>query len=884
LKGAALAARGRAELSPAAVLLVTTALAVGAAYQITLPTTVDFAAPLPVPVSTRGFYPVEEGYRWTTGRGAIVLPGPGPGRPVRLDATVSAWRPRGTAAPRLRMSAGAATTLVQTTAAPSEASLITTTRPWHGDVELRLESGTFAPGPGDPRALGVRLHRVRLSAAGGAFAPGLPPLVPALWAASAAQLLFWIGVVLRRPSPSALRIALAGAGVAALGILLARGWTVRLLPGVAAAEAILLLLIAVMPEPVRAMGRRIAEVRRRIVLAARALKPAPLAALVLLSAAGTVLAYRMQPVLVLPMGSGREAAFESGLGTFDSVDGVRFRHLTSRAWVDLRDLGGGEWRVSVTAAAAGPPRAMPLFDVGTGVVEANVGPDWSAHEIAARAPTGWRSGLMITFPGSRREDIWLREVRVDRGRAWPPLRIVVAVAAAAILMAIAVLAAGLAPGAAWLAGAAVILLEVAALAVDPLAAIPCVRRLVAIAGAGALLTALVASVMAWTGREGSAPALPPAAIAAGGIGFTAWLAATTSPLYRGGHFVFHSSIAEEIWKGRFLLYYLPYPGSMLSQQAQWGNVVVPHPCLYHTLVAPLAALPRAAFFTGEKVLLALLLAAMVWASAALAARVGPPGAATAAAVLMASMPAAFQLLGLGHLMTIFGCWAMAMAVAYLALRADRMGERRTWWRAVLLLSLCFLAYFAGLLFMGMVVAIAVAAVFRKDQPLARALLTAAATAAAIAFAVYYVNWTAPFLSESVPRLLSGSGDHSSAAASALAPRLAAVPHKLAYTFGSSLLPLLGLSGLLLARRGVPRVLLLAWASVLPVFTGLDLFFNFLLKHHYFTMVPVAVGGGVLLGTLSERGRWGRAVAAVALIAVAVLGARAGLDAATGRIP
>ena len=99
----------------------------------------------------------------------------------------------------------------------------------------------------------------------------------------------------------------------------------------------------------------------------------------------------------------------------------------------------------------------------------------------------------------------------------------------------------------------------------------------------------------------------------------AWLAATTAPLYRGGHFVFHSSIAEEIWKGRFLLYYLPYPGSMLSQQAQWGNVIVPHPALYHTLAAPLAALPHAAFFVAEKVLLALLLAAMVWACAALAA-------------------------------------------------------------------------------------------------------------------------------------------------------------------------------------------------------------------------------------------------------------------------
>src|SRR5204863_2796575 len=209
-------------------------------------------------------------------------------------------------------------------------------------------------------------------------------------------------------------------------------------------------------------------------------------------------------------------------------------------------------------------------------------------------------------------------------------------------------------------------------------------------------------------------------------GFMAWLAATTTSLYRGGHFVFHSSIAEEIWKGRFLLYYLPYPGSMLSQQAQWGNVVVPHPCLYHTLVAPLAALPRPAFFTAEKVVLALLLAAMAWASAALGARVGPPRTGAASAILMASMPASFQLLGLGHLMTILGCWAMTMAVAYLATRSERLGERRCWWRAVMLLALCFLAYFAGLLSMGIGVVMASTALRRRHPALPPALLAATA--------------------------------------------------------------------------------------------------------------------------------------------------------------
>ncbi|HEY8148956.1 MAG TPA: hypothetical protein VIK51_08630 [Vicinamibacteria bacterium] len=866
------AARLRPSLWPAGVLLFATVIVVTAAYQVMRPIVVDFGSALAVPLSARGLYPAEEGYRWTNGQGAVGIPGPGPGRAVRVDAIVSAWRPRGTPAPQLRVTAEGASLVAEPGPAPTALGLTATTGPSvRGTVDVHLESDRFAPGRGDPRTLGVRLHEVRLSPANGAFQPGLPPLLPLLWALAAVQLVFWIGVVV---AVDARRAGAISAALVAIGIIFARAWTVWLLPAATYAEAALLLLVAVVPQPARAVANVVVEAGSRLLSAVRTLEPTPLAALVMLGAAGTVVAYRMDPVVVIPMGSGRETAFEQGLGSFDALEGVRFRHVATRAWLDLRDLGGGEWRASVTAASPGVPRPLPLADAGFGVVEAMLGPEWSTHEVTAHAPSGWRSGLTLTFPGSRRDDIWLREVRIDRGHARPSLRIVLGVIAAGLLLALAMRASGVAGRAAGAGAATLMMLEAAAIALDPVAAIPHLPHLVAIVFLGAIVTALARAVLV----------LPPPAVAAGGIGFMAWLAATTAPLYRGGHFVFHSSIAEEIWKGRFLLYYLPYPGSMLSQQAQWGNVIVPHPALYHTLAAPLAALPHAAFFTAEKVLLALLLAAMVWACAALAARLGPPGAATPAAVLMAGMPASFQLLGLGHLMTILGCWAMTMAVTYLALNWDRLGERGRWWRTVLLLTLCYLSYFAGLLFMLMVIAIVAIALVRRQPALVRALLTAGATAAALAFAAYYVNWTWPFLSESVPQLLGGSGAPSSSSAGALPFRIAAAPHKLAYTFGSVLVPVLGIAGLVIARRGVERVLLLAWAAVLPVFSGLDLFFNFLLKHHYFTMVPVAVGGGVLLARVAERGRWGRVLAVAALVCVAVLAARVGLDAATGRIP
>ena len=65
---------------------------------------------------------------------------------------------------------------------------------------------------------------------------------------------------------------------------------------------------------------------------------------------------------------------------------------------------------------------------------------------------------------------------------------------------------------------------------------------------------------------------------------------------------------------------------------------------------------------------------------------------------------------------------------------------------------------------------------------------------------------------------------------------------------------------------------------------MDLFFNFLLKHHYFVMVPVAVGCGALLSRLAELGRYGRAIALALLAVILYLGVDTALQVALGLIP
>jgi hypothetical protein len=227
-----------------------------------------------------------------------------------------------------------------------------------------------------------------------------------------------------------------------------------------------------------------------------------------------------------------------------------------------------------------------------------------------------------------------------------------------------------------------------------------------------------------------------------------------------------------------------------------------------------------------------------------------------------------------------------MAMAYVALRFERLGERRTFWTATALLTVCYLSYTAALLFTMVAVALALPVLWRQRGP-ARALVGAAATAGGAAFFIYYVYWAWPFVTESIPRLVEGSGGAAAAAPAerALAPRLLAQPHKLAYTFGTPLVPLAGLAGLAtaLGTGGAAAALMLAWGMLLALFSGLDLFFNFLLKHHYFAIVPVAVGLGVLLSRLppSRPGRW---MAAAVLGVMAALSGAVALAVATGRIP
>jgi hypothetical protein len=813
----------------------------------------------------------------------VRLRDPGPGVAYRLEVDVSAWRPRGQPPARMTLSAGGASQQASVSSRRQTFTAhVTPSGWWRSDVVAYLDAETFRPGPSDPRLLGVRLHAARLVPLSGVLGWRRAPLGQVVAAVCVSVSAFLALVALGVAPRTGERIAGGLALGLGLAFAFARSWAVTASWRVALVAAAAAAVLGAAPRAAHAVPAFLTEAGRACLRGAHTWRAGPVAALLAGAVLAVAAAYRARPHLDVDLGSGGETAVVRGFAASDGAEGVTFRRPLRGAEVDLRDFGGGSsWTIAVRSSTNGPARTAVLARAGSAELAAPIDQAWATHTFEAAAPWGWRSGLSLAFPGAATAaGVRLDRIAVDRRGSWPPLRVLAMVAAAALLVGVAAGAAGVGAGMAYTAAGLAGLGQAVALAAAPLGAIPFAGSFATIALAGAVF----AAVLAAAAHRQTPPALPPAVLFAAALGFMAWLAAATFPLYRGGHFVFHSQIAEEIWRGQFLIFYLPYPGSILSRQEQWGNVIVPHPCLYHTLMAPLSALPRPVFHAVEKALLALALATLLLLSARLAQRVEGDRAAVWAAVVFATLAPPFQVLGLGHTMMLFGVWAASLALGFALLRFEDLPRPATFLAAVLLFTLCFLSYTASLLFTAMVLAAAVALLARRAPAPARALALAGVGAATLAFGLYYVNWAWPFLSESLPEIASASA--SSRDAAETWSRLGLQPGKLTYTFGSALVPLLGMGGLLLARRPAvhARVLLLSWVSLLVVVGGLDVAFNFLRKHHYFVMVPLAVGGGILLARLAAKGRTGRLAAWALALGSALLGLRTAVDVALGKIP
>jgi hypothetical protein len=286
------------------------------------------------------------------------------------------------------------------------------------------------------------------------------------------------------------------------------------------------------------------------------------------------------------------------------------------------------------------------------------------------------------------------------------------------------------------------------------------------------------------------------------------------------------------------------------------------------VTSPLAVFPREWFYLLTKLFLAFLLFSLVLVAGVVGAAAGDRRSGIYGAAAAAAFPTGSQLLGLGHLMTIFGAFGAALALGFVALLETRLTLRREWLWALALVTFAFLSYTGSLLFGSVALVFASVALVRTEPPLARSLRLLLIASWTLALLLYYVHWVAPFFRETLPRMASGAGSDRGID---LPARLALLPEKLTYTFGFWWVPLVGLLGLTRAEGRPRRMLLYGWAIVLPLFSALDLVFNFLLKHHYFSFPAIAVGFGLALRRLEEKGAFGMAVFLLVFVSVCVMG-------------
>ena len=518
---------------PARALALAAAAAVILAYQVQVTVTIPATGALSA-LSFEGFYPGEGGHRWSRGRGRIVVPDPGPDVRGRVDVDLAGWRPRGQDPPRVVLEAAGRRVEARPSRQGQTITLPLVTRGvWRSDLDVSLESETFRPGPQDPRPLGVRVQSVRFVPEGPVVWPRRPPLGAPLVAALTVLLLS--GALLGMGwAPGRVR-SVGNALAAALGVTyaLARSYAAWLSMPLLVAAAIFALAAHLTPAVLRVATRTAVASIRAWVGGARSLVGWPALALMVAGTVAVAAAHRARPVIDVDVGSGREGARAWNLGVFDAAGGATFRQAMRGAALDLRDFGSGEWSVAVTAGLGGERRSLVVARAGGAEAEAVVGEAWTTTWLRTRAPWGARAGLVLEFPaGSDALDLRIDRVRVQRDASWPSGRSVALVLAAALLVGVALAAAGLPAKPALAACGLVLLAEVTALALDPLMAVPFAATFCAIAALGSVLAAGLAGVAATAREKERAAVPPPVALAAAAAGFVAFFTTTASPLYR----------------------------------------------------------------------------------------------------------------------------------------------------------------------------------------------------------------------------------------------------------------------------------------------------------------------------------------------------------------
>lgn len=324
---------------------------------------------------------------------------------------------------------------------------------------------------------------------------------------------------------------------------------------------------------------------------------------------------------------------------------------------------------------------------------------------------------------------------------------------------------------------------------------------------------------------------------------------------------------------------LYFPGGLSRVPAEWGlDLLIPKSPLFYFAVAPLGSLPvdlESAVKWVVCLLDAVLVLVAYWLARGCGA--GPRGALFAGA-MYAVMPLAFRAFAYGILPTIFAQWLSALLLVAVAGFAYCKWTVARWLGLIVLAVLALLAFPTVAVFTTLVLVWASLGWWltsRRDADHRRIPVRVAVLLASgwlLAVVTYYGLYISPVVA-SVSAILGDSEGTESVVRWPGGP-LELVGWTANYVV--SVLPwLLTIAGLALAfaskKSGVWRDarvwLVAAWIGITPVFMIANYRVDMIGKHLFFTMLPVAAIGGVLLWQLTRRQRWGLLLSGLVLITV-----------------
>lgn len=321
---------------------------------------------------------------------------------------------------------------------------------------------------------------------------------------------------------------------------------------------------------------------------------------------------------------------------------------------------------------------------------------------------------------------------------------------------------------------------------------------------------------------------------------------------------------------------LYFPGGLSEVPPEWGmSLLIPKSPLFYIAVTPFSTLPID-IETLTKWLICFLDASVVLFVYWFSRRVGASQqAAIAGAFLYAFMPLAFRALSYGILPTIFAQWLAVGLFAFVLARHERGWRPASLALGAVLATVALLSFPTVALFVTLVIA-SVPLAWRLVRPRRRlthpdswqlyAMLTAAWL---LAIAAYYGLYIEPVAASAQALLAPTTGG------GATVKWPGGVVELVAWTadyLASTLPVLLAAVGVLLlimrAKANVTQVrataLILIWLAIMPVFVAANYRIDMIGKHLFFTMLPVAVCGGVGLMALRSRGAWGPRLSALVL--------------------